>query len=290
METQGAKMMIQRWRRLVDFFLYEEASTRPAALMRIGLVGLLWARYASDFLLFRNLEPYYLLHGISFFAATTLMFFGAWTRLSSLWTAATVVSFYYYLGYAKGVESYTHHHTYLLGIGACFLALAPCGRSYSWDRWRALKKAERTGSAPPLERGPQWAIRLLALQLSLIYFWTAFDKCSGAFLSGERLENHLMYLFLGSDYPQNAWFHPLMVSVAWVTVSLEFVLCFGLWVKRFQRWLIPVGLVFHGLFYVLLPVGPFSLTMWLFYLAYLDPDAVHNFLDRLSAVPAPSNA
>jgi len=278
-------MISQAWRRLVDFFLYEEASTRPAALMRMGLVALLWSRYASDFLLFRNLEPYYLLHGISFFLATTLMFFGAWTRFSSIWTAVTTVSFYYYLGFSKGVEPYTHHHTYLLGAGAVLLAMAPCGRSYSWDRWRALKRAEISGKPAPEERGPQWAIRLLALQLSLIYFWTAFEKCDPAFLSGERMEHHIMYLFLGSDYPQNGWFHPLMVSVAWVTVLLEFVLAFGLWFKRLQPWLIPVGLVFHGLFYVLLPVGPFSLTMWLFYLAYLDPDAIHRFLDKMAPGP-----
>ena len=168
------------WRKTVDFFLYQEGSTRPAALMRIGLVALIWTRYASDFLLFRNLEPYYLLHGISLFVATTLLFFGAWTRIAAVWTAITLVSFYYYLGFAKGIEPYTHHHTYLLGISACLLALSPCGASYSWDRWRALRRAEKAGAPAPLERGPQWAIRLIALQVTLIYFWSAFEKCNPA--------------------------------------------------------------------------------------------------------------
>jgi hypothetical protein len=102
------------------------------------------------------------------------------------------------------------------------------------------------------------------------------------------MEHFAMYLYLGSDYPKSSLFHPAMVGLAWTTVSVELVLAFGLWFKRLQPWLIPLGLIFHALLYVLLPVGTYSLNMWLLYLAYLDPDAVHRFLDRMAPSAAPA--
>ena len=102
------------------------------------------------------------------------------------------------------------------------------------------------------------------------------------------MEHYTMYLYLGSDYPKSVLFHPAMVLLAWSTVALEFGLAFGLWWKRAQKFLIPFGMVFHALLYVLLPVGTYSLNMWLLYLAFLDPDAVHRFLDRLSGVSSSS--
>lgn len=265
-----------------NYMLHAEGSSRPAALIRMGLVVLVWTRYAEDFLLYKNLEPYYLLHGVSLFVASTLLFFGAFTRLAAIWTAATLVSFYYYMGFAKGIEPYTHHHTYVLAITGVLLACSPCGKSYSWDRWRAVVRAEESGQPLPDETGPQWALRLMALQVSLIYFWSGFDKCNPAFLSGERMEHYAMYLYLGSDYPKSALFHPAMVGLAWSTVFLEFALAFGLWWKRAQRVLVPFGMFFHAMLYVLLPVGTYSLNMWLLYLAFLDPDDVHRFIDRIS--------
>ena len=55
-------------------------------------------------------------------------------------------------------------------------ALTPCGGSYSADRVRALRKAERAGRAVPEERGPVWGLTLIAFQVSAVYFWGAFDK------------------------------------------------------------------------------------------------------------------
>ena len=278
------------WTRSVDFFLYQEGSTRPAALMRIGLVALIWTRFAKEFLFYRNLAPYSVVLSTALFLGTTLMFFGLWTRFASVLTGCTLMSFYYYLGFGKGVEPFTHHHTYVLGISACLLALSPCGQSYSWDRWNALNKAEAAGTPPPTEQGPQWAIRLIAMQVSLIYFWSAWDKVNPGFLTGERLEHITMYLYLGSDYPKSPLFHPIMVFLAWSTVLLELVLAFGLWFRPALRWLIPIGMGFHAILYVFLPVGTYSLNMWLLYLAFLDPEAVHRMMDRLSGVPSRPNA
>jgi hypothetical protein len=49
----------------------------------------------------------------------------------------------------------------------------------------------------------------------------------------------------------------------------------------------PLGIALHAAFYLLLPVGTFSVAVIVFYLAYLDPDEVEAFVRRmLGAAPA----
>ena len=69
---------------------------------------------------------------------------------------------------------------------------------------------------------------------------------------------------------------------AWITVILEYVLPFALWFKKMRWWAVPVGLTLHALFYYLTAVGTYSLTMWMLYLVFFDPDDVHRLIDRIS--------
>ena len=126
-----------------------------------------------------------------------------------------------------------------------------------------------------------WGLSLLAVQISAIYLWGTYAKLTTAYLSGERFEHYTMYLYLGSDYPDWPGFHALMLVLAWSAVVIEPVLAIGLFFKRARPYLIPAGLLFHAILYWTLPVGVFSVTMFLCYLAYLDPDAFHRWLDRL---------
>jgi hypothetical protein len=218
------------------------------------------------------------------------MFFGVYTRLSTLWTALTMAIVFFYLGFVRHHEPYTHHHAWLLVAATGVLALTPCGRSYSVDCWRAVRQAEREGRPAPAERGPVWGLHLLALQAAAVYFWAAWDKCSLAWLSGARMEQVLMYLYVGSDRPHGLLWIAATTGSALGTTALEFALAGGLWVPRLRRWLIPVGMAFHGLIYMTLPVLTFTLTMWALYLAFLDPDAVHRAIDRLQGARAARNA
>lgn len=261
--------------------LLREGSTRAVALMRLGLPLLLWDRYANELLPFRALGGAHLWTGASFYVATTLMFFGALSRVSTAWTGATLLYMFFGIGVEQGHEPWTHHHTFLLTIAPCLLALTPCGGSWSFDRWWAVRAAERAGGAAPPERGALWAVPLIALQLSAIWGWGAWDKCTWAFLSGERMQHHLLSLYLGSNPPTGAWWPAFTMALAVSTVALEYAFAFGMFFRRLQPVLVPTALLFHGLLFVLLPVGPFSLSMWLLTLAYLDADAVHAWFDRL---------
>lgn len=272
-------------RRLWAWTILEEGSTRAVGLMRVGLAALTWNRWANDFLLFRNQHTNHIVIGFCLIVASTLMFFGVFSRLSTAATGAALLGVYFDVGYGDGVEQYTHHHAWLITISVCILALTPCGGSYSWDRYRAVNRASRLGNPIPEETGPLWATRILAAQVSIVYFWGAYEKCNPRFVDGTRMVHHYMFLYAGSDYPPR-WMVEILHGQAIGTIVLEFGLAFLLWVPRFHRVLIPVAMMFHAILYYTLPVGPFSLTMWLLFLAYIPAQRVHNAMETIHGARA----
>jgi len=270
-----------RLARLVHWAVDSEASSRSSALVRIGLALLLWARWAGELVLSGGHSPDFLLFSCAFFAATTAMLLGVVSRLATLASAVGAFVLYGYGGYVLGRPGWAHHHTYLLALATLLCALTPCGRSYSLDRWLAVRRAERAGLRPPPERGNVWGLRLIAIQLSLVYFWAAFDKSHAVFLSGAALERLWLYLYWPQALPPGGLFHAAVLVASVGTVALEYALAFGLPWRRTRRWLLIPGLLFHGILYVAMPVRTFSLTMALLYLAYLDPDRVHGVLERM---------
>jgi hypothetical protein len=265
---------------LRDWAVRSEASTRTSALMRIALVPVIWSRWGLELLLPDNLSARGIALSLSFYAFTTLMFVGVLSRWTTLATGVLLLTMYHYFGLTLGREPWTHHHTYLLAFGTFLVAFTPCGKSYSFDRWWALRRAAGLGRPVPAERANVWGLRLIALQLSVIYLFTAFDKTNWGFLSGDRLEHYLVWYYTG-ELPEHPLLHPTAMFVATITVALEYALGIGLLFARTRKWLIVPGLLLHGAFYVLLPVATYTATVWCLYLAYLDPDAVHAFLDRL---------
>jgi len=259
-------------------------STRSVSLMRLGLPPIIWTRWGSDWLFYQHLDWPRMFLSAAFFLFSVMMFMGCWSRLSSAATGICLLVFYYWIGLHLGREPYTHHHTYILAIAPCLLAMTPCGGSYSWDRWRKVLRAERTGQPIPEEAGDLWAMRLIAVQLSMIYFWAGYAKSTVPYLSGERMEQYMMYLYFGSDYPEFPGFHAIAIFLAWSSMVLEYVLAVALLLRRWQRSLVPVALVFHAVIYWTLPVGTFSITMAILFLAWLDPSTVHQWIDRISGV------
>ena len=133
------------------------------------------------------------------------------------------------------------------------------------------------------EYGPLWGTRLIGLQVSVMYLFSAWDKTSMAFLSGDRMEQMLMYLYFGSDYPQWPGFHEMMMGIAITVVVLEYFLVFGLWFKTTRKISIFMGVILHGLFYIVIPVGTYTVTMWCMYLAFVDPDRMHAAIEEIQS-------
>ncbi|AZO70256.1 MAG: hypothetical protein E5V92_08210 [Mesorhizobium sp.] len=274
--------------RFVGWAVDTEGSSRSSALIRVGLAMLFWSRWAGELLLYRDQSPAGLFLAANFFVATALLFVGYRSRVAAIWTGSVGLAMYYYFGFQLGREPWTHHHTYLLAVAALLIALTPCGRSYSLDRYLAVMRAERAGLAPPAERGNLWGLRLIVVQLSVLYFFAAFDKTNHAFLSGARIEAILLWYYAGSDYPAGLAWLATIVSLA--VVALEYCLAIGLPFRATRRYLVLPGLAFHAIIYVTLPVYTFSATMALLYLAYFDADAVDKVIARLQGTGSAGTA
>ena len=283
-QAQGRSLV----RNITAWAVQTEGSSRSSALIRIGLALLLWSRFASELLLYRDMTTPGLALAIAFFVATTMLLVGWQSRLAALLAGSVGLLMYYHFGHGLGREPWTHHHVYLLSVATLLLALTPCGACYSIDRYLAVRRAELSATPPPLETGNLWGLRLIVLQLSALYFYSAFDKTGYAFLSGARLEHLVLWYYAGSDYPSFAGFKAMTILVAWMVVALEYALAFGMPFRATRRWLVLPGLAFHAVIYASLPVYTFSLTMAVLYLAYFDADAVHRLIDRISGAARPS--
>jgi hypothetical protein len=268
-------------RRAWAWALASEGSTRPAALLRISLALVLWARFAGELALYRVRSAAELGLALVFFVASTLMLVGLWARVAAALTALTMIVIVYGFGLYGGRPGWIHHHTYLLMWATILCALAPCGRSLGVDRWRALRRAAQGGPPAPPERANLWAMRLCALQLAALYLASAIDKSDLAFLGGDRLEAILLWTYADAGLTASPGLRVAAIAGAWLVVALEYALAVGLLLPRARRWLIWPGLAMHAGFYVLVPVSTFSVTVACLYLAVLDPDELHRGLARL---------
>jgi hypothetical protein len=257
-----------------------EASTRPAALLRIGLAVVILARFASELTFRVDLDLARAGITACLWGAAIAMLLGWRAQAACALAALAITAGAWRFGSQGG---WNHHHVYLLVVATACTAITPCGRSYSLDRWRALAAAERAGAPPPPERGLVWAQHLIAVQLTAVYFWGAIDKCNPGWLRGDKFEAQVLFYIFDSDPPELAGWRAALVALSLGTVALELALAVGLWLRRARRWLVPAGVAFHVFIYMTLPVTVFSALSCLLYLAYFDPDEVHRAIDRLSA-------
>ncbi len=261
-----------------DRWLGAEGSSRPMGLLRL-LVGLiLWARWADLLAAYRWVELGDVPISLGVLLGSTALVVGWWSRTAALLTGGLQC----WLILFSGREGWDSQHTWLLAIVTLLLAFTPCDRSFSLDRWLALRSS---AGAPP-ERGSVFGARLIALQVTALYLFATLGKLDVAFLSGERLE-----MIAGEVYMTSAWtppgLHVAALVSAWGVVAMEGFLTFALWFRRTRPLAILVGLFLHAMLYVLIPVATFSVTTVAMYLAFVDADAFHRAIDRLLGAGTP---
>jgi hypothetical protein len=269
--------------RMTDFLRWgadAQGSTRALGLMRIAIATIVFVRFANEVSLYQGDSLSFVLLGVVFFGLTSMMLVGFKAQASCAGVALTLMTMHFYMGKVHGYPGWSSHHIYILVVSVSLLALSPCGRSFSWDRYRALAQARDADDVPP-EHGDLWPQRLIALQLAALYFWAAVDKTNWSFLSGQRLEEAFIWSFTGRALEPLISLGAILSVLSIIVVVVEYFLAFAIFVRRWQAFVLPLGLALHAAFYVLLPVNTYSATVMVLYLALLDPDAVHRFLDRM---------
>jgi hypothetical protein len=161
-----------------------------------------------------------------------------------------------------------------------YTMLCPCGAAYSLDAIRAAKK--RGTLALPLIA--PWGVRLLQMQICLIYFQSCVIKCQGPlWLNGTTVH----YILFNREFGQfnMEWLaqFPLLINVMTHGALLtEFALAFWLWFRPTRRWAILGGLALHLGIRPMLIVPAFGEVMTATYLTFLAHDelvATIRFLD-----------
>jgi hypothetical protein len=137
----------------------------------------------------------------------------------------------------------------LLRLALFLLVFMPTGRRWSIDAlWRRHKRAE---PRPPGPGGsPIWPIRLLQLQLSLLYLSTMLSKLGGAAWQDGSALYYALQLDEFSGHrlplPEIVGDHlPILRLLTWSALAVEVLLVFGVWVPSLRRPTVLVGIGFH---------------------------------------------
>ncbi|EUA52418.1 vitamin K-dependent gamma-carboxylase family protein [Mycobacterium xenopi 4042] len=143
------------------------------------------------------------------------------------------------------IVSFEHRNPWVWNSGdivvrleALFLALSPCGAALSLDQKRA---GATFWSA---QQRPQWPVRLMQLQLSLIYLASVLSKINGsAWPQGTAVSYALrlqdMLLVRAPDWLTNS---ALLMNIAtWGSLGVELSLAILVWNRRLRPWVWPRG-------------------------------------------------
>ncbi len=157
-----------------------------------------------------------------------------------------------------------------------YMMFCPSGAAYSLDSLRAARK--RGTVAEPMI--VPWGMRLLQMQLCLIYFQSCCIKCQGAtWLNGTTVHYVLFNREFGMFNLEWLAQYPLLVNLmTHSALLLEFTLAFWLWFRPTRRYVILGGILLHLGIRPVLNIPGFGETMIATYLTFLAPDELQSFL------------
>ncbi len=213
-----------------------------------------------------------------FFAFTALVavaFTLGWrTRLMSILLYLCVLSLYHRnVGSNGGPDAVPSILTF-------YMMLCPCGAACSLDAVRAAKR--RGTAAEPLII--PWTVRLLQMQICLIYFQSCVIKCQGPMWMSGITVHYILFLreFRVFDMEWLAQYPLVINAMTHGALLIEFSLAFWLWFRPTRRWAILGGVLLHMGIRPILNVPGFGEVMIATYVTFLAPDeldALLRFLD-----------
>lgn len=195
--------------------------------------------------------------------ALVLIFFyiGLKPRISGLLLSFMLLPLIFVEGYHKSRQ------VILLSIFA-FSLLPSCSQF-------GLIKYKDIGS---IHLSPAWPVRLIQIQLSLLYLVNAVAKTTPSYLSGEVLKglSIMMPNFLinlSSGYFNIGLLHIPLYILAVCTVLIEYTLAIGFWFRRTRVPTAILGVIFHMSLTHVVTIGRLDWASLFLYPAFLLPMA-----------------
>lgn len=207
------------------------------------------------------------------FAAALALTVGWHTRLAALVVFVGVLSFQ-----RRDIFVFNSGDV-VVRVEALYVALAPAGAALSLDRRRTA------GSFWDAQVRAPWVLRLMQVQLSIIYLSTVHDKLTGTAWNQGTAVSYALRLDDLQAFPVPHWLTTnavLMNAATWGTLLLEISLGVLVW-TRLRPWVLAAGVLMHLIFVLTLAVAFFSVAMYVLYLAFVPPAAAQRVVDRVRA-------
>lgn len=286
--------MIEAWNR----FWFASKPTSTLAIFRVmfGLLVLLWSlslapdvyrlfgpdgvlpaqphvqNWYGVFALWNNDEAVLIAY-VTLLIASVLLCVGCWTRV-----VAIVVWFL--------LMSFERRNPWVMNSGdvlilnlAFYLMLAPAGASLSVDRWR--RHRDDFWSFPSRA---VWPLRLIQIQLCLMYLVTVWDKVQGStWNDGTAVSYALRLTDLTRFAVPPSIAHSVLASnlLGYGSLAIEFGLAVLVWNRKARPWILCLGILLHVSIDLTIEVGFFSFAIITAYVVWISPEWSAERLGRL---------
>jgi hypothetical protein len=164
----------------------------------------------------------------------------------------------------------------LLRVLSFYLMLAPSGAALSVDRWRKAK--DRFWEFPL--RAP-WAIRLIQVQISILYIAAVWHKARGATWNDGTAVSYALRVADIERFPVPDFLvESLIISnlMTYGTLALELSLGILIWNRRLRPYVLALGVSMHlGIDYAI-RVAFFSLGVISAYIAFVPGETMNGWL------------
>ncbi|MEP6863634.1 MAG: HTTM domain-containing protein [Deltaproteobacteria bacterium] len=182
--------------------------------------------------------------------------------VATRWLVPIAAVIYNWLYFGSQLDSYQHHYLVaMLLIVACFVP---------WQR-------PSDGNGALDQPVKSWALRLILVELAIVYLWAAISKIDPLWLNGSALSAQLHGSLRGL-IDATIGMHAVAILVPLTELALVLV-----WARPAWAYLAPLGILFHlGIVWTGLEIGLFAWLMIALYL-FVVPDRVYVVAVRVLA-------
>jgi uncharacterized membrane protein YphA (DoxX/SURF4 family) len=205
--------------------------------------------------------------------ASLCLLVGFKTRLAAVIVFVCLVSF------ARRDPWVLNSGDLLVVVLSFYLMLAPSGEALSVDRW--LGARSRFWEFP---RRSLWPLRLVQVQVSLLYFFAVWAKLRGDTWNDGTAVSYAFRLEDLERFPVPGFVTDSVVLsnfLTYGTLGVELALAILVWNGKLRPWVLLLGVALHlGIDYAV-RVGFFSYAALVAYIAFIPPETVSAWVYQL---------